>query len=113
LTKVTLSSTLIISPLILHLGVIRPSFILREKETREVQKKLEGSKLLLILSLILVNLEVSEGVGVFGSSDDSVYERKSRYIYIYKWTDRRKFSKEFFFKCFLVKYLRYRLENGI
>jgi hypothetical protein len=30
-----------------------------------------------------------------------------------KETNRRKFSKEFFFKCFLVKYLRYRLEKGI
>ena len=30
-----------------------------------------------------------------------------------KKTNRRKFSKEFFFKCFLVKYLRYRLEKGI
>ena len=76
LTKVTLSSTLINSPLVLRL--IR-SYSLK---AREVQKKLEGSKLLLILSLILVNLEVSEGVGVFGSSDDSVYERKSRYIEI-------------------------------
>jgi len=30
------------------------------------------NRLLLILGLILVNLEVSEGVGVFGGSDDSV-----------------------------------------
>lgn len=28
-------------------------------------------------------------------------------------TNRRKFSKEFFFKCFFVRYLRYLLENGI
>lgn len=28
-------------------------------------------------------------------------------------TNRRKFSKEFFFKCFLVRYLRYLLEKGI
>jgi len=36
------------------------------------QSKIGKNRLLLILGLILVNLEVSEGVGVFGGSDDSV-----------------------------------------
>jgi hypothetical protein len=39
--------------------------------------------------------------------------RKERRRRKRKRTNRRKFSKEFFFKCFLVKYLRYRLEKGI
>jgi len=38
----------------------------------------EKSRLLLILGLILVNLEVSEGVGVFGGSDDSVRSASER-----------------------------------
>jgi hypothetical protein len=43
--------------------------ILQKKEER----RKEENRLLLILGLVLVDLEVSEGVGVFGGSDDSVY----------------------------------------
>jgi hypothetical protein len=86
-------------------------------------------RLFLILSLILVNLEISQRVGVFGGSDDTVASvselfnlynpsqggGKSRSSSVRKTgvgflngrgneTYRSKFSKLFFFKCFLVRY---------
>jgi hypothetical protein len=69
--RVTLTSTLIgastHSTSCLLSILIHQSFKRRKEERRR-----EKNRLLLILSLILVNLEVSEGVGVFGGSDDSV-----------------------------------------
>jgi hypothetical protein len=48
-----------------------PSLSINPSKERRKKGK-EENRLLLILGLILVNLEVSEGVGVFGGSDDSV-----------------------------------------
>lgn len=44
----------------------------------EEERRKWENRLLLILGLILVNLEVSEGVGVFGGSDDSVESASER-----------------------------------
>ena len=54
------------------LNPFHPIFhLLKERSKKE-------NRLLLILGLILVNLEVSEGVGVFGGSDDSVLSASER-----------------------------------
>lgn len=71
-------------------------------------------RLFLVGLLVLVNLEVSQGVGVLGGGDDSQEVLKYSVI-----SDElacgtgRLTSSWFFLRYFLVKYLRYRLEKGV